>query len=109
MTIYKGTIEGFGGSFGSGLGFLQISGVPIPCDNGATVRALNACFGDVIGEGHTIRRDGGHVGREVYYSTDDFGLLSGFTPVDDAPEALVQEYESQFTPKRRKGVKKNAR
>jgi len=98
MRIYRGIIEGFHGSWGSGLGHLIVSGQAIPCDNGSTVRALEACFGNVIGEGHMVNnsneraRDSegkflpgrGFIGRDIVYSYDEFGLvLGGFTPTDD--------------------------
>ena len=47
----RGTIDGFSGSWDSGLGYLVIDGQPVPCDNAATVRALEACFGGVITPG----------------------------------------------------------
>jgi len=99
MEIRKGRLIQFGGSWGSGLATLEIEGSEtgahelIPCDNGATVRALEAAFGDVITEGHTANGDG-YKGREVYWSYDEFGLvLEGFTPVEDAPPELVDCYE----------------
>jgi len=102
MTIFKGTILGLGGTWMSGLAHLQIRDerqgeVVVHCENGATVRALENCFGNVIGEGHTINNEtGGHIGKEVYYSTDAFGVLEGFTPADDAPPEIVRQYEENF-------------
>jgi len=94
--ILKGVIEGFRGTRNSETGYLLISGRPVPCANPATVRALEACFGNVIAPGNTVDNvNGGHVGQEVYYSTDEFGLLEGFTPVEDAPRALVEFHEAQ--------------
>jgi hypothetical protein len=99
MEIFKGTILGLGGTWMSGLAHLRIRDerrgeVTVHCDNGATVRALESCVGDVIGDGHTINnKDGGHIGREVYYSTDNFGILEAFTPVDDANPEMVRIYE----------------
>ena len=107
MRVYRGVIDGFSGSWGSGLGYLVISGVPVPCDNGATVRALEACFGDVIGEGHCVDGEGGHVGQEIVYSMDEFGLVMGwFTPVEEweelgrpevppGPEGAEVEYDEE--------------
>ena len=99
MEIRKGKLIQFGGSWGSGLGFLEIedseTGVRerVPCDNGATVRALEAAFGDVITEGHNAN-GGGYKGQEVYWSLDEFGLvLAAFTPVEDASPELVEQYE----------------
>ena len=77
----RGVIGGFRGSWGSGLGYLIIDGVGVPCENAPTVRALEGAFGDVIAEGHTVSQKG-IVGKEIYYSMDGF-VLCGFTPVDD--------------------------
>ena len=86
----EGTITGFSGSYGSGLGYLYIDGIPIPCDKGATVRALCACFGDdVIGEAHTVNIDA-ITGKRVHYETNGFGLLEWFAPVEDTEEDAVQ-------------------
>jgi len=95
VEIRKGRLIQFRGSWGSGLGSLEIedseTGIHelVPCDNGATVRALEAAFGDVITEGHTANGDG-YKGREVYWSYDEFGLvLEGFTPIENAPPVLA--------------------
>jgi len=93
--IQRGVIEGFQGTWGSGLGFLVVSGVPVPCDNGSTVRALEGCFGDVIGPAHSVDNvNGGHIGKEIFYSLDDMGMiLEAFTPVDEAPPELMEAWE----------------
>ena len=79
----RGVIRGFRGSWMSGLGYLLIDGVGVPCENAPTVRALDACFGDVIAPGHTVSQEA-IIGREIYYSMDEMGLvLGGFTPVDE--------------------------
>ena len=101
MQVNRGTIQAFGGSWLSGLGYLLIDDVEqgpvsVPCENAPTVRALEACFGDVIGEGHTVDHEGGHVGKEVFYSMDEMGLvLAAFTPVEDASPELVEAYEKE--------------
>jgi len=89
MEIRKGRLVQFGGSWGSGLGTLEIEDSEtgerelVHCDNGATVRALEAAFGNVITPAHTANGDG-YKGREVYWSLDEFGLvLEGFTPIED--------------------------
>ena len=99
MEYRKGRLIQFGGSWGSGLATLEIedseTGVHelVPCDNGATVRALESAFGDVITEAHTANGDG-YKGREVYWSLDEFGLvLEAFTPVEDASPELVDCYQ----------------
>ncbi len=95
MEIRKGRLIQFRGSWGSGLGILEIedfkTGVHelVPCDNGATVRALEAAFGNVITDGHTANGDG-YKGQEVYWSLDELGLvLAGFTPVEDGSPTLA--------------------
>ncbi|GAJ02911.1 unnamed protein product, partial [marine sediment metagenome] len=64
MEIRKGRLIQFRGSWGSGLGTLEIEDSEtgereqVPCDNGATVRALEAAFGNVITPVHTANGDG---------------------------------------------------
>lgn len=94
MRVYRGVIDGFSGSWGSGLGYLVVSGMPIPCDNGPTVRALDAAFGGVIGEAHCVDGEDGHVGQEIVYSMDEFGMvLGGLAPAYqwDGPEIGLGE------------------
>jgi len=87
MPTYRGTIEGFAGSWGSGLGYLLVSGRAIPCDNGQTVRSLDDAFPGAIGAGHCVD-NAMLVGKEIAYSVDGaFGLLEGFTPYDEWLEA----------------------
>ena len=95
MEIRKGKLIQFRGSWGSGLGILEIEDSEtgahehVPCDNGATVRALEAAFGNVITPAHTANGDG-YKGQEVYWSLDELGLvLAGFTPVEDGSPALA--------------------
>lgn len=101
MKIYKGTIRGFRGSWGSGLGYLIIDDdergrVSVPCDNAPTVRALEGCFGNVISKAHTVNPRGGHVGKKVYYSLDDFGIiLEGFSPVRGASPELKKLFKDE--------------
>ena len=101
MLIHKGKLIQFRGTWGSGMGFLQIAdsetGVveSVPCDNGPTVRALEGCFSNVITEGHTASGDG-YKGREVFWSYDECGLtLGGFTPVEEASVELLEAYEAE--------------
>lgn len=88
----KGTITSFRGSWGSGLGYLVIDEVPVPCENAQTVRALEGAFGDVIAPGHSVNQEA-IVGQEIYYSVDELGILDGFTPVEDAPPELKKVFE----------------
>lgn len=97
--IFRGTIKGFQGSWLSGLATLLIEDESgnlhhVNCDNGATVRALESCFGDTIASGHTVNPEGGYIGQEIFYSYDDMGMvLEGFTPVSEASVELVELYE----------------
>jgi hypothetical protein len=82
-----GIIKEFHGSWGSGLGHLVIEDIEtglvqgVPCDNGPTVRALESAFGNVIGDAHDVSQQGGHVGQEIYWDWDEFGMtMGGFTP-----------------------------
>ncbi len=87
--IYKGTLQDFQGSWGSGIGQLiverRIKGKKsvkvILCENAPTGRALGAAF-NAIGPGHTIDNEKIH-GKEIVYSVGDFGLLEWFSPVDE--------------------------
>jgi hypothetical protein len=98
--IYKGKIVQLAGSWGSGLAALTVEDerrglTVLHWDNGPTVRALDAAFGDVIDRNHTFDnaaiRD-----KEIYYFMDEFGLcLGGFIPVEEASEELIDAYESQ--------------
>ena len=101
MQIRKGKLLQFHGSWMSGLGSLDIEDSEtgqvesVPCDNGATVRALESCFGNVITPGHTAGGDG-YKGQEVYWSYDEYGMmLGGFTPVSEASEELNELYEKE--------------
>jgi len=97
--VYRGKIIGFRGSWLSGLATLIVEDfdrgeIAIPCDNGATVRALEDAFGNVIAEGHTVNNEAIQ-GKEIYYSMDDMGLvLGGFTPVEDATPQIVEAYKN---------------
>ncbi len=98
--LERGTIRGFGGSWGSGIGYLQVEKEDgtvesIPCENSTTVRALEDAFGDVITDGHTANGKG-FIGKEIFYCWDEMGLLlGGFTPVEEARPELIEKYEQQ--------------
>jgi len=98
--IQKGKIVRFEGSWNSGLATLAIQKENgtierVPCDNGATVRALHRAFGNVINKGHTMNNEAIE-GREIFYFYDDMGLiLAGFVPIEDATTELLETYEKQ--------------
>jgi len=99
--IHKGKIVGFQGSWCSGLGFLLIKDSKthalnsVPCDNAPTVRALETAFGNVVGNAHDVKCKGGHIGKEIYWTYDEMGLvLGGFIPVKGASEEVKRLYEN---------------
>jgi len=96
-SVHIGTIRGLSGMPMSGLATLNIedeNGMMkyLHCDNGQTVRSLENAFGNVIGEYHNVKEDGGHVGQEIYYNVDFMGGLEWFIPINEAPEEFVEEY-----------------
>jgi len=84
----RGIIVGFRGSWSSGIAELLIKdkkGVikAIPCENTATVRALDACYGGVIKSGRTASEKP-FVGKKIFYEYDEMGLMLGsFAPACD--------------------------
>jgi len=73
----KGKIVSFRGTWGSGLATLTVCVENrlkiLYCDNGPTVRALEALFPGFISKGHTV--DNGVIkGQEIGYELDDMGL-----------------------------------
>jgi len=99
--IFKGKIIKFLGSWGSGIGSLLIKDSKtgqleqVSCENGQTVRALEACFGNVITNGHTANGEG-YKNKEVFWAYDEMGItLGGFTPIEEASEKLVSLYEKR--------------
>lgn len=104
MDVRKGKLKGFRGSWQSGLATLIIEDSEtgcteeILCENGATVRALEGCFGNVIGDAHCVKSDqkAGFYDEEVYWSMDELGLtMAGFTPVEEATEELVALFDQE--------------
>jgi hypothetical protein len=94
VEIYKDTISGLSGHPMSGLWLLQFeSGRSVHIESGYGVRQLASCFGATEGSGDLLDKI---VGKVVYWSYDEMGLvLGGFTPVDEAGEELIELYESQ--------------
>lgn len=66
----------------------------VACQNAPAVRALEEAFGNVIGDGHTVRSDAGFLDKEIYYCDNGF-ILEWFSPVDTASEELKEAYNKQ--------------
>lgn len=83
----KGTIIAFRGYWHSGIAQLIIKdergkSEVIPCENTATVRALDACYGSVISHGRTANQRP-FVGKKIFYEYGEWGLLGRFIPACD--------------------------
>lgn len=96
MNLQKGTIMGFSGSYGSGIGYLKIKKkngmtVNIPVDNATTVRSLDSAYGNVITAGHTVNQKA-IIGKEIEYSMTDYGTMEGFNPIDKAVTKQRKKY-----------------
>lgn len=92
MNLQKGTIVNLSGHPMSGLWTLLFDNGFAHIQSGYGVRQLASAFGATEGTGDLLEK---FVGQEVYYSTDDFGVLEAFTPVDEASDELIQLYEEQ--------------
>ena len=99
----RGIIVGFRGSWSSGIAELLIKdkkGVikAIPCENTATVRALDACYGGVIKSGRTASEKP-FVGKNIFYEYDEMGLMLGsFAPACDfcGKQPAVDVIENEY-------------
>jgi len=89
--MQKGIIAGISGHPMSGLWTLMFEeGEMVHISSGYGVRNLAAAFGATEGSGDLLEKI---QGQEVYYSVDEFGVLEGFTPVDEATPAIIEAYE----------------
>ena len=104
MDVRIGKLKGFRGNWMCGLGVLVIEdseagGVEeIPCENAPTVRALEGCFGNVIGDEYVVKpnKEAGYYDKEVYWSLDEVGVVfEAFTPVGEASKELVALFEKE--------------
>lgn len=103
--IRKGRIIGLFREPGSGLAMLAIDDerrgkVLIPCEGNPTARAFDEAFGPgfIVG-GHST--DNSVIqGEEIYYTLDSVGVMETFTIAERAPIEMVEEYESQSSPKK---------
>lgn len=96
--LFKGTIKDFNGSWHSGLATITIKDSKtkqeqiIPCENGQTVRMLDAAFGGVIVGNHSAKLVN-VIGKEIYWHYGDYGgILGWFIPVDQADEEIHNQY-----------------
>ena len=78
----EGTIVGFRGSRDSRIAYLVVDGVHVPCDNVATAKCLDACFGNFIVDCHCYDENA-IIGKRIRYTVDDFAVLDGLIPVVD--------------------------
>ena len=76
----EGTIVGFRASQDSGIAHLVVDGVHVPCDNVATVKCLDACFGNFIVDGHACDANA-IIGKRIRYTLDEIGVLKGMIPI----------------------------
>ena len=95
--LKRGTIIEFQGSYMSGLAMLVVKDENdmvkyVSCENTSMVKALESAFGNVISNSHNVKSDGGHVGKDIFYHVDDFGVIEWFIPVEDAPKEIIQMY-----------------
>jgi hypothetical protein len=77
----RAEIVAFKGTWGSGIATLTVYANNrfkiLYCDNGPTVRALNALFPGFIAKGHTVNNDM-IKGQEIDYELDDMGLCLAY-------------------------------
>jgi hypothetical protein len=95
--LHRGTIIGMFRERGSGISLLAVEDdrrgkVLVPCEGTPTARAFDDAFGGVI-VGGRFNNDGISDER-IYYRCDDLGVLAEFSPVDDAPPEMVEQYDS---------------
>jgi hypothetical protein len=98
MEVYKGIIQGFSGTWNSGLAMLFVEKEDgeferLLCDNAPTVRAIDAAFPGFIRGNHSVDNNA-IKGKEIFYSCDDMGMLESFTPVEEASEEFINMYET---------------
>ena len=95
-----GTLKTFKGSWNSGIAHVILQdGTSIPCENAPTVRLFGQLFpGFIIDQSHTVNPNVLD-GIEVYYSTDDLGLLNYIVDIcevsEDDLELLLKEDEGE--------------
>jgi hypothetical protein len=96
--IRKGTIIGMYRERGCGMALLAIEDdlrgkILAPCDGNATARALDTAFPGALIGGISINNDA-IVGEPIFYRLDQIGVLAEFSPADETPTDVIEEYES---------------
>lgn len=83
ITVTRNIIEGFYGSWGSGIATLRfMDGSSVYADNAPLARALDGAFG-AIGNNHSIDNSA-IAGQDIVYWLDDMGLiLEAFVSYDE--------------------------
>ena len=99
MKINRGIIKGFSATHGSGIASLSLitekGFESIPCDNGATCRAIDHAFPGFIIPGHRVDPSI-IIDKEIFWWYDDLSLcLGGFAPVCPETEIQYQHYREQ--------------
>ena len=93
MTTRRGTIDHIEGHPMSGLWLLVFTdGRSAHIESGYGVRQLAACFDAHEGSGDLMEKI---KGQEIAYTTDEFGVMEAFTPIEDF--ALELEPDRDYT------------
>ena len=95
MTTFQGTIAGVSGHPMSGLWTLHFEdGKSCHIESGYGMRQLASCFNAHEGTGDIQEKI---AGQELVYSVDEFGVLCGFTPLDDweGPEIPIEGIDEE--------------
>lgn len=91
--MYTGIVEDFERTWGSGIGILVLKdGTRIPCENGPTVRALEACYPGFITDGHVVDVEA-IKGQSIQYELTDWGTLAWLLPDGFSEETERSPFE----------------
>jgi len=93
--LKRGIIAGISGHSMSGLWELHFEdGSSCHIESGHGVRQLASAFDAHAGSGDLFKKI---KGQEIFYSVDWLGVLEGFTPVAEADEELIEQFETGQT------------
>ncbi len=104
--IKRAVIKGISGQVMSGLWQLQLDSETVHIESGYGVRNLASAFGASEGTGDLQEKI---EGQEIFYTVDEFGVLEGFTPVEEATPELMEMFKGQDESKKLQGNLKNNR